>query len=156
MGGWWAAQLYDSAILRGRAILDRLMTLLYCVDNQKIDPKWSPSFSEKNLLRLVSWSEAPEMHALHALTNNEVFALAKEYRDGLVHQERLASELHGDHLIGRTSDGESWIEQGIPSETQLTLVVEYYRQILVPAIHSTQSLIVRTLQASGVDPYETP
>lgn len=32
LSGWWAAQLLDSAIIRGIAVLDRVAILLHCID----------------------------------------------------------------------------------------------------------------------------
>lgn len=32
LGGWWAARLFDSALIRGMPAFDRLAVLLFCAD----------------------------------------------------------------------------------------------------------------------------
>jgi len=151
LGGWWAAQLYDSAMMRGTAILDRLVTLLFCIEGRPVDPNWMPVFRHRTLRQLVTWAGEPEWKVLLDTLDHELFELAKGYRDGLVHRHRYSAELHGDHLVGRWEEGAWWNELGIKSESHFALVAAFYNEVLLPAIQATGDLIARTMEERGVE-----
>jgi len=151
LGGWWAAQLYDSAIMRGVSALDRLVTLLYSVEGLPIDPDWTPSFKKRTLQKLQGWTHEPEWAELVALLQSEVFELAKGYRNGLVHRVRYATELHGDYLIGRFRENGHEQEAGFASNLHLAMVAAFYNDVLSPATAAVTTLVTKTMRARGVE-----
>lgn len=142
LGGWWAAQLYDSALLRGMSVLDRLMTLLYCVDGQIINSKSMPSFRAGSMRGLLRWAERDEWIVLRELLGNPIFESVKSYRDGLVHRRREPMELHGDHVVGGwNDDGTNTLRRGGAADMHLVLVLDFYKLIMLPAFACVSALI---------------
>ena len=137
LGGWWAGQLYDTALVRGCAALDRLATALYCVEGLKVDREWMPAFKPRHLKRITAWNGASDWDALLTLLNDPFFALAKKYRDGFIHQRRGPIQLHGDYVVA--GDGSTTI--GTTPEIHEAIVVGYYNLILLPACSLVGKLI---------------
>jgi hypothetical protein len=142
LGGWWAAQLYDSALIRGSAALDRLAAILYCVQGLEINREWMPAFKLKHLKRITAWPDDPNWKALLALLENPVFTLAKRYRDGFIHQSQEPMVLHGDHVIVRDAAG-GGLEtvRGITPEMHEAIVLGYFNLIVVVACDLVGKLV---------------
>lgn len=149
LGGWWAAQLYDSALMRGVAVLDRLVTLLFYVEGLPVDPDWTPAFRERTVRKLTSWTAEPEWSTFTALLHHELFVMAKGYRDGLVHRVRDAAELHGDFLVGRFRTGGHEQTTGFGGDVHFAMVAGFYNEVLRRAVSDTAALISRTMEARG-------
>lgn len=149
LGGWWAAQLYDSALMRGVAVLDRLVTLMFYVEGLPVDPDWTPAFRERTIRKLTSWTAEPEWSAFTALLHHELFITAKGYRDGLVHRVRDAAELHGDFLVGRFRSGGHEQTAGFGGDVHFALVANFYNEVLRQAVSNTSALISGTMEARG-------
>ena len=150
LGGWWAAQLYDSALMRGVAVLDRLVTLLYYVEGQKVDVDWMPAFRGRTLRKLQTWQDESEWTNLMAILDSPLFVAAKGYRDGLVHRSRYAMELHGDFAVGRFDSDGHLVELGSGGDVHFGLVAAFHNEILRGAVEDTAALITRTMGARGV------
>lgn len=151
LGGWWAAQLYDSALMRGMAVLDRLVTLLFYVEGLPVDPDWTPAFRERTVRKLQSWTDEPEWVTFTALLNHELFIMAKRYRDGLVHRVRDAAELHGDFLVGRFRPEGHEQTVGFGGDVHFAMVAAFYNEVLRQAVSDTAALISRTMVARGAE-----
>lgn len=142
LGGWWAAQLYDSALIRGSAALDRLAAILYCVQELEIKRDWMPAFKLKHLSRVTGWKGDPNWEALIALLENPVFSLAKSHRDGFIHQSRAPMALHGDHVIVREfPGGDRELIQGTTPEMHEAIVLGFFNLIVVVACDLVGKLI---------------
>lgn len=151
LGGWWSAQLYDSAMMRGVAVLDRLVTLLFYTEGLTVNPDWTPAFRDRTLNKLNEWRQEPEWADLVGLLKNELFLLAKGYRDGLVHRVRYAAELHGDYVIGRFREDGHEQEEGFASNMHFAIVAGFYNEVLAPATALVTALITKTMKARGVE-----
>lgn len=134
LGGWWAAQLFDSALVRGLSAMDRLAALLCCVDGGKVNPDWPPAMRPKTLSSLVRWKDSNEVAELRKLITGEIYDFVLTMRDSLVHRRRKPMVLHGDHITFRTrDDGVEERVTGITSDDQLALGLAFYNDTLVPA-----------------------
>ena len=153
LGGWWAGQLFDSAMMRGVAVLDRLVTLLFYTEGLPVDPDWTPAFRRRTLLKLTGWVDEPEWADLLALLDHEMFLVAKSIRDGLVHRGRYASELHGDFLVGHVSPQGHYDEAGFGPDVHFAIVAAFYNEVMRPAAAAVSGLVTRTMTARG---YELP
>jgi len=86
LGGWWAAQQLDSALIRGIASLDRLAILLYCGADRDIGEK-APAFRLWSLRQLTSWEDRVEWRELLELVDSEFFKWVNDFvRNGFVHR----------------------------------------------------------------------
>jgi len=149
LGGWWAAQLYDSALVRGSAALDRLATILYCAQGLAINREYMPAFKLAHLKRITKWYSDPNWAALLALLDHPVFTLAKRYRDGFIHQTRAPMALHGDHSVVRdASGGGHEVIRGTTPEMHEGIVLAYFNLILVVACDLVGKLISTELARS--------
>jgi hypothetical protein len=144
LGGWWAGQLVDSAVVRGISALDRVAILVSCAAG-RIDPRRMPAFRSRELGRLSgAFGSDGEWETLLGLTENEVFLFVKDARDGHVHRRRLPTELHGDFVTsGRDIAGRSVSTVGMDPDLQLAVATALFRDVIVPAISSAGALIAR-------------
>lgn len=156
LGGWWAAQLYDSALIRGMSALDRLAVVLFCAGQQPIMPNkhgelMMPSFRKSQLDRVTRWHDYSEWPSLLELLDNPVFKFVKRYRDGFVHQRRTPMQLHGEHATATNGVGPNYEStEGITPEMHLAMVLGFFDQILRPACKMVGALI------QAADPTEDP
>ncbi|GAA2750199.1 hypothetical protein [Amnibacterium kyonggiense] len=142
LGGWWAGQLIDSALLRGLSSLDRVATMLALRDGSTLDANRLPVFRRDSLKKLRRWRGQAEWDRLRGLLNHPLFDYVKQYRDGFVHRRREPIELHGEHVaVWRGEDGKSGIYRGMDPGMQLGLAVEFFRLVLSPAVEAAGALI---------------
>lgn len=151
LGGWWAAQLYDSAMMRGVAALDRLTTLLFHVEGLPVNSEWTPSFSKGSLEKLSIWRAETEWTKLIELLDDELFRFARRYRHGLVHRTRYAAQLHGDFVVGRWTEEGSAPEVGFPPDVHFAIVAAFYNDVLRRAVTLVSSLVVKTMRSRGIE-----
>jgi len=144
LGGWWAGQLVDSAVVRGISALDRVAILVSCAAG-RIDPRRMPAFRLRELRRVSGAFESDgEWATLLGLTENEVFLFVKDARDGHVHRRRLPTELHGDFVTsGRDAAGRYFSTVGMDPDLHLAVATALYRDVIVPAIGAAGALIAR-------------
>ncbi len=146
LGGWWAAQLFDSALIRGMSALDRFAVLLFCADQQPITPNKHgdlvlPAFRKSWLQRVTRWEKYPEWSKLLEMLDHPVFALVKRYRDGFVHQRRTPMQLHGEHATTTFPSASQTITKGISAELHLAMVLGFYGLVLRPSSELVGTLI---------------
>jgi hypothetical protein len=146
LGGWWAAQLFDSALIRGMSALDRLAVLLFCADQQPITPNKHgdlvlPAFRRSWLRRLRRWDGRPEWSQLLDILDHPVFTLVKRYRDGFVHQRRTPMQLHGEHATTTFPSKSQTATEGISAELHLAMVLGFYDLVLRPSCEMVGILI---------------
>lgn len=149
LGGWWAAQLYDSSMMRGVAALDRLVALLFYVEGLEVNPDWTPAFRRRTMEKLRTWTNDPEWSELLALLDHELFVMAKGYRDGLVHRSRYAAELHGDFVIGRFDAEGHLVEKGFGGDIHFAIVASFYNEVLRVAVGLVTTLVSRAMESRG-------
>lgn len=149
LGGWWAAQLLDSALIRGMSALDRLAVLLFCADRQPIKANKHgdlalPAFRKSWLKQLKRWDECPEWSKLLEILDHPVFTLVKRYRDGFVHQRRTPMQLHGEHATTTLPSVSQKTTEGISAELHLAMVLGFYNLVLRPSCELVGTLIHTT------------
>ena len=149
LGGWWAGQLLDSALIRGRSSLDRLMTLLQYVHVVKVRDRL-PGFEPQEFDKLISWADDADLNALRNLFSNPIFEYGKSMRDGLIHRQRQPSALHGDHVANveisaNAPDGRAL---GMTPSMHLQITLAYYNEVLVTACALAGNLIARYTKPS--------
>jgi hypothetical protein len=142
LGGWWAGQLFDSAMLRGSAALDRLSTILHCADGRVVDPKWMPGFNVRHLSRLHKWDGLAEWDQLLGLINSPWYDLTHNYRRGFVHERRQPSALHGDHSeIITAPNGQQIAGETYSPDNHEALVLGFYNEVVLQAVDLTGALL---------------
>lgn len=142
LGGWWAAQLFDSAILRGLSTLDRVAGMLFVHSGTAFNPERMPVFRSKELAKIKRWRGDEAWEALRALTQDPIFTLTQNYRDGFVHRQRFASHLHGEFTrLATGADGSLASSAGIDPDTHLAIALAFYNQILAAAVAHAGKLI---------------
>lgn len=152
LGGWWAAQLLDSAVIRGLACLDRLVILLHCAAGAPLRRERQtrelrlPAFRKTYLEALAHAFDGREWEELRRLLDHPIFKLVKRYRDGFVHQRRLSMELHGEYpdatdlAAGRT--------RVLSPDNHLALVLAFYDLVLAPSC-VLAGVLVQSLETSN-------
>lgn len=143
LGGWWAAQQLDSALIRGMASLDRLAVLLYCAADKDIGDK-APAFRLGWLREVKMWEHQGEWEALLNLVESEFFKWVTDFvRNGFVHRSRAPLELHGDHTTIRPAelDASTEVFEGITADTHLAIPRALYGNIILEACRLTGALI---------------
>lgn len=108
---WFAAQLFDSALYRGIAALDRLASLIWLAADRPLSSAsdtgtWFPAFREswstdmQTFLKASGrWGEVREdWGALDQCLDNRLLKYALTVRHGFTHGLRLPSQLHGHHV----------------------------------------------------------
>ena len=84
LGGWWAAQHFDSALIRGLACLDRLAILLHCAAGKPFDRDRQtkelrlPAFRTNYLQALADAYDPTRGDKLTALLDHEIFKLVSD------------------------------------------------------------------------------
>jgi len=146
LGGWWAAQLLDSALIRGMSALDRLAVLLFCADQQPIKANKHgdlvlPAFRKSWLKQVTRWDECSEWSKLLEILEHPVFALVKRYRDGFVHQRRTPMQLHGEHATTTFPSQSQGTTKGISAELHLAMVLGFYDLVLRPSCELVGTVI---------------
>lgn len=157
LGGWWAAQLFDSALIRGMSVLDRLAVLLFCADQQPITPNkhgdlMLPAFRKSWLQQVTRWDTDTEWSKLLEILDHPVFTLVKRYRDGFVHQRRAPMQLHGEHATTTFPSTAQKTTKGISAELHLAMVLGFYDLVLRPSCELVGTLIHKSSsvpEASG-------
>lgn len=144
LGGWWAAQLLDSAIIRGISILDRVAILLACIAH-RIDYRRMPAFRVHQLEALSpEFGSDSEWKTLLELARGDLFQFVKGVRDGHVHRMRLPAELHGAFVTsGTDADGRHQSTLGIDPDLQWALATALFRDVICPAIDAAGAMIAR-------------
>lgn len=144
LGGWWAAQLLDSAIIRGVSVLDRVSILLHCIAG-RIDPRRMPAFRTHQLEDLATnFSADPEWTSLLDLARSEVFLFVKDMRDGHVHRRRVPAELHGAFVTsGTDAEGRHQSTLGADPDIQWALATALFRDVIRPALEAAGAMIAR-------------
>lgn len=144
LGGWWAAQLLDSAIIRGISVLDRVAILLHCIVRQ-VEPKRMPAFRSHHLEKLSGeYASDPEWATLLGLAQGELFQFVKDMRDGHVHRRRLPAELHGDFVTsGTDADGRYESTRGLDPDVQWALATAFFNDVICKALDAAGALIAR-------------
>lgn len=144
LGGWWAAQLLDSAIIRGIAVLDRVAILLHCIAGH-IDSRRMPAFRAHYLDRLTTvFGADPEWETLHGLGRSEIFLFVKDMRDGHVHRMRLPAELHGAFVTGGIDAGGRYQSTlGADPDIQWALATALFQDVICPAIEAAGAIVAR-------------
>jgi hypothetical protein len=145
LGGWWAAQLFDSALIRGLACLDRLAIVLHCaagkplVRDRQTKELRLPAFRASYLQAVADAYDPTQWAKLTALLDHEIFKLVKRYRDGFVHQRRISMELHGEYPDARdTAAGRIRV---LSPDQHLALVIAFHKLVLTPACVLAADLI---------------
>jgi ADP-ribosylglycohydrolase len=150
LGGWWAAQLFDSALIRGLACLDRLAILLHCAAGKSLShdrltkERRLPAFRTTYLKPLEDAYDREQWAQLMALLDHEVFKFVKRYRDGFVHQRRGSMELHGE--FGDPRDNASDRMEVLSPGQHLAMVIAFYKLVLTPACAIAGELIASSLR----------
>lgn len=144
LGGWWAAQLLDSAIIRGISILDRVAILLACIAH-RIDQRRMPAFRVIQLEALSpEFGSDSEWQTLLELARGDLFQFVKGVRDGHVHRMRLPAELHGAFVTsGTDADGRHESTLGIDPDLQWALATALFRDVICPALEAAGAMIAR-------------
>lgn len=144
LGGWWAAQLLDSAIIRGISILDRVAILLACIAH-RIDYRRMPAFRVNQLEALSpEFGSDSEWKTLLELARGDLFQFVKGMRDGHVHRMRLPAELHGAFVTSETdADGVHQSTLGIDPDLQWALATALFRDVICPALEAAGTMIAR-------------
>lgn len=144
LGGWWAGQLIDSAIVRGISVMDRIATLLFCHAGL-VDPSRMPAFRHWHLRKLSAvLGGEPEWGELLDLSTNEVFEFVKNLRDGYIHRSRLPSELHGDFVTSSRDDqGNQFSARGLEPAQHLATASALFRVVICPALDLAGQIIAR-------------
>jgi len=138
LGGWWAGQLIDSAILRGLSSLDRVATILFLVADQPINETKMPAFRPEELRKLRNSYEGEDWESLRELTHHELFLFVKDYRDGFIHRQRKPMQLHGDHT---TFGADGTIYQGIEASMHFALLGAFHEHVIRPACELAGRLV---------------
>lgn len=146
LGGWWAAQLLDSALIRGMSALDRLAVLLFCAEGRPIPTNKQgdlvlPAFRKSWLQQITRWDDRPEWSRLLAVLEHPVFMLVKRYRDGFVHQRRTPMELHGEHATTSFPYPSRASAKGISADFHLAMALGFYNLILRSSCELVETLI---------------
>lgn len=139
LGGWWAAQLIDSAFLRGLAALDRIASMLYLASEHEVDEDRMPAFRAPELRRLNDHYGGESWTSMRALLQDPIFEFVKSYRDGFVHRHRLPMELHGDHTaLGPGGE----VYRGIEPKDHFSLVLAFHERVLKQACELAGTLVI--------------
>jgi len=138
LGGWWAGQLIDSAILRGLSALDRVATILFLAADQPISETRMPAFRSDELRKLRNSYAGEEWNRLRELTHHELFLFVKDYRDGFIHRQRKPMQLHGDHT---TFGADGTIYQGIEASMHFALLPALHQHVMRPACELAGRLV---------------
>jgi len=158
LGGWWAAQVLDTALVRGWSILDRVASMLACAAGAVVDEERMPAFRPSELRKLNgAYGTQADWLALKGLFSNLLFDFTKDYRDGFIHRKRLPMQMHGAHIVVEP-DGTR--RRGIDSEDHVDLVLAFYNEIVVPCcslgarLVSTVDALARLREGTSKRPHE--
>ena len=151
LGGWWAAQLLDSALIRGRSAMDRLAALLFCADDAQLDPNHLPAMAPETIKKLKSWAGTAEIAELQTTLADETYEFVRSMRDGLVHRKRKPMVLHGDHVLVAPDEGGDPAQNvaGISPDIQIALGLAFYNETLVPTLALVGRMISPDYEPEG-------
>jgi hypothetical protein len=149
LGGWFAGQLFDSAIIRCFAVLDRIMIMMACVADVTFKPQKSdpdvlsyPSFNRSGTNKVALFYENdPLWKDFVSLLDDEIFKLLKRYRNGFMHSRRYASQLHGEHYSDYLAENRKKRQEGAEPSDHEALPFALYMRIVCPAMDIGGKLI---------------
>lgn len=150
LGGWYAAQLLDSALLRCISALDRISIMLWCVAGMEF-PKYRsgdlklPSFRLDTLNKLSQVFDKFDIWpSLLDIVDDEILRIALPHRNGYVHSRRPPMLLHGEFSAVTDVGGQRRSVESIDAKEHMAQVLAFYLHILTPAASASQ-LLVRDL-----------
>lgn len=94
-----------------------------------------------------NYQEQAAWAKLSALTTNPLFAFVKQERNGIVHDRRSPSELHGERplIYGFGTEREETVGV-LDIATHYAFAPAFYNEVLTPAFALTRDLIVADAQ----------
>ena len=131
---WFAGQLFDSAIVRSIAALDRLAILLWLYAGRPVPTvrgkPHAPSFSGHWLKQMSSHyscctSSWPQ---LIGYADNPLLMFVKGFRDGFVHRKRMPSALHGETKTSYSASNR--VSTGLNPRDHEALAVAFYAAVV--------------------------
>ena len=148
LGGWFAGQLLDSALIRSISALDRIAILLWCaaplpIERDRFGELRLPAFRKGYLNRMAPhYSSRAEWTPLANLVDHDFMGLVKPYRDGFVHRRRTPMQLHGEHVtvVDLHTDNPRKIP-GFDPNHHLGMVLGFYDTVLKPATELAGALV---------------
>jgi hypothetical protein len=145
LSDWYVGQLLDSVLVREVAACDRLATMLWTraglpVHVTKAGREHHPAFRDSEMKDLAEhYDTLPAWSKLAALSSHELFEFTKNLRDDFTHARRFESALHGEEFT--TFASEDVVTQGASADEHLGIGVEFYNEVLRPAIELTGELL---------------
>jgi hypothetical protein len=152
LGGWWAGQVIDSALIRCMSAMDRLAVLLFTATGRVPPPNRAgevkmPAYRKSWLDEIDAWAAKPEWKELRDLLDHPVFQFIKGYRDGFIHDRRSPSRLNGNHLVAASVGAAG--TAGIPADLHLAMARGFLETVLRPATSSVGALLQTSIKSPG-------
>ncbi|MGH9242981.1 MAG: hypothetical protein ACRD29_01420 [Acidimicrobiales bacterium] len=144
---WLAGQLLDASMFRSVAVLDRVMTLLWCRAGLPLRTRRGrerlPSFTPATLNDpgIQTFYDHAALQELAAVQAHELFGITRLLRNGFTHGRRGHFETAGERLTSYETEAERIVVKGGTPETQINLAVGFFAVLVCPSLEVARQLL---------------